>query len=405
MMPRILHVLDHSIPLHSGYTFRTRSILQQQRALGWQTEHLTSPKHEGAQLEVEEVDGLRFHRTIVPTNLMRRLPVIGQWMVVRDTQKRLEQLIPELKPDLLHAHSPSLNGIAALRAARRFNIPVVYEIRAFWEDAAVDHGTTNEGSIRYRLSQKVEQWLLKRVHAITVICQGLYDDLIARGVAEKKITVIPNAVDVERFPVIVSADAPLKARLGLQDAVVLGFIGSFYGYEGLDTLIDALPDMLRVEPRTHLLLVGGGFEEARLREQAIRLGVQGHVLFTGRVPNTEVSKYYSVIDLLVYPRKSMRLTNTVTPLKPLEAMAQGKLVAASNVGGHRELINDGITGFLFQPDNARELAACVIKIFQHTDRWAGVRAAGRTFVETERTWARSVARYRSVYSAVLQQPI
>jgi PEP-CTERM/exosortase A-associated glycosyltransferase len=272
-------------------------------------------------------------------------------------------------------------------------------MRASWEDAAVDHGTTAEGSLRYRLSRALETWTLKRAHAVTTICEGLRQDIVARGLPAERVTVIPNGVNTEEFRVIGQPDRELQSRFALQDAFTLGFIGSFYGYEGLDTLLDALPEILRIEPRTRLLLVGGGLEETRLREQATRLGVADQIVFAGRVPHDEVTRYYSVVDLLVYPRKSIRLTETVTPLKPLEAMAQGRLLIASDVGGHRELIEDGRTGFLFAPDSPKDIARAVSHVLASRDHWEAMRFAGRRFVETERNWPASVARYLAVYEA------
>lgn len=397
MSLKILHVLDHSIPLHSGYSFRTLAILREQRDLGWETFQLTSSKQYGAQADEEDCDGFHFFRTRVPEGGLRGVPVLGQLAVIRDTAARLERVIERCRPDIVHAHSPCLNGIAALRAARPRGIPVVYEMRASWEDAAVDHGTTTEGSPRYRLSRALETWTLKRADAVTTICEGLRQDILLRGVPAERVTVIPNAVNPTAFPVIAGPDLELQARLGLQGAFTLGFIGSFYGYEGLDTLLDALPAILRAEPRTRLLLVGGGFEETRLKEQAERLGVADRVTFAGRVPHGEVARYYSVVDLLVYPRKSIRLTETVTPLKPLEAMAQGRLLIASNVGGHRELIEDGRTGFLFAPDRPDEIGRAVSRVLASRERWAAIRAEGRRFVETERNWRASVGRYPAVY--------
>lgn len=405
MSLKVLHVLDHSIPLHSGYAFRTLSILIQQRRLGWETCHLTSTRQEGARLPVESVDGFDFHRTLATGSILRKIPVASALEVIWDTRKRVLQLAAELRPDIIHAHSPCLVGIGAMLAARKLGVPFVYELRALWEDAAVDHGTTTEDSLRYRLSRGAETWLLRRTGAITTICQGLLDDIVGRGIPVEKITVIPNAVDAEGFPVIANADAQLQAQLGLQGATVLGFLGSFYGYEGLDTLLDALPLILRSHPQVRVLLVGGGYEEQRLREQAQRLGVADKVVFAGRVPHAEVNRYYSVVDLLVYPRKSMRLTNTVTPLKPLEAMAQGRMLAASDVGGHRELIDNRRTGYLFKPDDSQDLAVCVNRILTSPGEWAALRAAGRSFVEAERTWASSVARYRQVYSSLLHRSV
>ncbi len=391
---RILHILDHSIPLHSGYTFRTAAILREQRALGWETFHLTSPKQGQTAAAVEDVDGLRFYRSPLPAPGRSGINELRQ---VRTVQARLEQLARELKPDVLHAHSPVLNAIPAIRAGRKLGIPVVYEIRAFWEDAAVDHGTTTEGSLRYRATKGLETWAIKRADHVFTICEGLRADIVGRGIPAAKVTVIPNAVDIESFQLSGDADPVLREQLGLAGTTVVGFVGSFYAYEGLDLLLDAFPALLQKRPELRLLLVGGGPQDANLKAQAERLGVADKVVFTGRVPHKQVSRYYDQIDLLAYPRHSMRLTELVTPLKPLEAMAQGRLFVASDVGGHKELIRDGETGKLFKAGSATALAAAIDDMFAHRERWPAMRAAGRHFVEDVRNWTNSVANYRTVY--------
>jgi len=395
---RILHVLDHSIPLHSGYTFRTLSILREQRKLQWETFHLTSPKQSGAQQAEEDVDGWHFYRTLEAPPL--KAPVINELMLMRHLEQRLLQVAREVQPHVLHAHSPVLNALPTLRVGRKLGIPVVYEVRAFWEDAAVDHGSTTEGSPRYRLTRQMETYALRRAHHVFTICEGLRGDIAARGIPAEKITVIPNAVDIESFEPGGVADAALKAQLGLQGASVVGFIGSFYAYEGLDLLLDALPEMLRRRPEVRVLLVGGGPQDAALKAQAERMGLQDKVVFTGRVPHDQVQRYYDLVDVLAYPRHSMRLTELVTPLKPLEAMAQGRLLVASDVGGHKELIRHGETGMLFQAGKATALAQAVTDLLEHPDRWPAIRAAGRQFVETERNWTSSVARYVAPYAAL-----
>lgn len=395
---RILHILDHSIPLHSGYTFRTAAILREQRALGWETFHLTSPKQGSTANALEEVDGLRFYRCPVPP---AGPAGINELRLMRATEARLEALARELKPDVLHAHSPLLNAIPAIRVGKRLGIPVVYEIRAFWEDAAVDHGTTAEGSLRYRATRAMETWAIKRAGHVFTICEGLRRDIIGRGLPENKITVIPNAVDVEGFQLSGEPDAALKQQLGLAGKTVLGFVGSFYAYEGLDLLLDAFPTLLGRHADLRILLVGGGPQDANLKARAERLGIADKVVFTGRVPHSEVSRYYDLIDLLVYPRHSMRLTELVTPLKPLEAMAQGRIFAASDVGGHRELIRDGETGRLFAAGNAGALADTVSAMLNGRENWPAMRQAGRRFVEDVRNWKNSVRNYTDVYRALI----
>jgi PEP-CTERM/exosortase A-associated glycosyltransferase len=401
---RVLHLLDHSIPLHSGYTFRTLSLLREQRKLGWDTHHLTSPKH-GAGLGAkatealeETVDGWHFHRTPAASG---GLPVLGELRLMRQLEARLQVVAETLRPQIIHAHSPVLNALPALRVGRRLGIPVVYEVRAFWEDAAVDHGTTREGSLRYRLTRAMETHALKRVDHVFTICEGLRRDIVARGIEAGKVTVIPNAVDIDSFEPGGQPDEDLRARLGLAGCMVLGFIGSFYAYEGLDLLLEALPLMLRARPEVRVLLVGGGPQEAALKAQVQRLGLQGHVVFTGRVPHTEVGHYYDLVDALVYPRHSMRLTELVTPLKPLEAMAQGRILVASDVGGHKELIRHGETGMLFAAGSAEALALTVLSLLDQPDLWPRLRRQGRQFVESERNWRASVSHYPAVYQGLL----
>ncbi|MFT7177320.1 MAG: PEP-CTERM/exosortase A-associated glycosyltransferase, partial [Halioglobus sp.] len=256
---KILHILDHSIPLQSGYTFRTRNILRHQRELGWQTVHVTGLKHKADWSGLyEEVDGLHFYRTPDTAGILSDLRVWNQWLVVKTLAKRIEEVIERERPDVLHAHSPALNGLAALRANKKFGLPVVYECRAFWEDAAVDHGTSKEHGLRYRLTRALETRVFKRADAVTTICEGLRRDIVDRGLLESKVTVIPNAVDIDHFQVNERVNETLAGQLGLSNTTVLGFIGSFYAYEGIPLLLDALPKMIAGNSKIRLLLVGGG---------------------------------------------------------------------------------------------------------------------------------------------------
>lgn len=400
-MTKILHILDHSIPLHSGYTFRTKAILEQQRTQGWETAHVTSAKHRGAESPWEEVDGFRFYRTLDDGGLLGKFPLFNQLAIVNTLAKRIGEVIEETQPDILHAHSPALNGLAALKAASRFRLPVVYECRAFWEDAAVDHGTSSEGGLRYTLTKALESHVFKKADAVTTICDGLRNDIISRGIPAEKVTVIPNAVDIEKFTFGEAAVPELRQELGLDDKIVLGFIGSFYAYEGLPLLLDAMPLMLGQNSDIRLLLVGGGPQEALVKEKVKALNLDEQVIFTGRVPHNEVQRYYNQVDLFVYPRLSMRLTELVTPLKPLEAMAQGRLVVASDVGGHKELISDRETGYLFRAGEKESLSEAVLDLLDNRENWSELRKAGRQFVEQERNWGKSVSNYQDVYGRVL----
>jgi len=397
---RILHILDHSLPLHSGYTFRTRAILKAQAARGWAVAGVTGPRYNGEAPDPETVDELTFFRTGKP----RPAPSpLSDWREVRALAARLDAVIGDWQPDILHAHSPALNGLAAIGVAKRRKLPLIYEIRAFWEDAAVGNGTGREGSARYRLIRALETHVARKADAVAVICEGLRSDLIARGIDGGKVMVSPNGVDLDLFGDPPPPDRELGAHLGLMGKDVVGFIGSFYDYEGLDDLIAGMPMLVAARPDAHLLMVGGGPMEQALRAQAAGSPVSDRIHFIGRVPHQEVERYYSLIDILAYPRKAMRLTDLVTPLKPLEAMAQRRLVAASDVGGHRELIEDGVTGTLFPPDDPAGLATALVGMFLNRSNWNERRDVARAFVERDRNWSSNVSRYEPVYQKLLER--
>ncbi|MHB8762732.1 MAG: TIGR04063 family PEP-CTERM/XrtA system glycosyltransferase [Deferrisomatales bacterium] len=416
---KILHVLDHSLPLHSGYTFRSQNIFRCQREAGMEPVVVTSPKHEaswqGESPEREDIDGVPYYRTGRASG--SRLPFLAEVRLMGRLQRRLREVAARERPAVLHAHSPVLNAFPALRVGKALGIPVVYEIRAFWEDAAVDHGSYAEGSAKYRLVRRLETRACRKADRIVTICEGLRDDLIARGIPAGKITVVPNAVNPDEFRPA-AGDPELARRWGLDGAFVVGFLGSFYHYEGLDLLLEAvaqltngsrvlahgsrfaIPDSLPLK----LLLVGGGAMEKSLKGQAKRLGLEHAVVFTGRLPHNQMPGMYGLTDVLAFPRKLMRLTKLVTPLKPLETMAMAKPVLASDVGGHRELIRDGDTGVLFRAGDAGDLARALGRLTREPDLCARLGAAGRAWVAAERAWSSNGPRYARLYGEVLASP-
>ncbi len=396
---RILHILDHGLPLQSGYTFRTRAILKAQMARGFAVAAVTGPRHGDFSAACETVDGIEFHRTAAPKPWASPF---GELREISAFARRIGEVVREFQPDILHAHSPVLDAMAARRASRRYHVPLLYEIRAFWEDAAVGNESGTEGSWRYRATRALETRMVNKADGVAVICEGLRSDLVSRGVNPARIMVSPNGVDMTLFGAPLPYDGALADEMGITGDEVIGFIGSFYAYEGLADLIAAMPRLVSARPRIKLVLVGGGPCEAALRAQAAASDVAEHIHFVGRVPHQEVDRYYSVIDVLVYPRKRMRLTDLVTPLKPLEAMAQGRLVAASDVGGHRELIRDGDTGTLFAPDDPKAMARAISSLFADRETWPARRARARAFVEAERNWANNVARYVPVYQKLIE---
>jgi glycogen synthase len=391
---RVVHILDHSLPVQSGYAYRTLGILRGQEAMGWHALPLTGPQQPDVRASPEAVDGWQFFRTRMRPSPPGTPRLAREYAIVHATARRLEQLARQWRPDVLHAHSPVRNALAALSIGRKLNIPVVYEVRALWEDAAASHGTMKEGSLGYALARRLETHAVRRADAVVTICRGLHRELARRGVRDDNMFLVPNAVDVTRFLPEPRAEVSGEARARHP---VIGFIGSFYAYEGLDLLLEAAKRIIGDRPEIRFLLVGGGPEEERLRELRASGDLTEQVSLTGWRPHERISDAYQEIDILVYPRRRNRLTELVTPLKPLEAMATAKVVLASDVGGHHELIEDGRTGFLFKADDVSDLVMRLRNLLEAGHIWPAIGAAARRFIERERTWQAVVAAYAQVY--------
>lgn len=398
---KILHILDHSLPLHSGYTFRSQNLFCAQRKMGYDPVVVTSPKHEenwkGEWAVKEEINGLTYYRTGGVTSLA--IPFGTEVRQMQALYRRILQVAEIVRPDILHAHSPVLNAIPALWAGKKLGLPVVYEIRAFWEDAAVDHGTYAEGSWKYRLTQWLETQVCKRADHIGILCNGLKNDLISRGIPAEKITPVFNGVNPDDFQPC-PPDEVYQRDWDLVGKKVVGFIGSFYRYEGLDLLVKAFAKVAEQQADTVLLLVGGGEMKEELEQLIRRLGLAGRVMMPGRIPHERVPGVYAMIDVLAYPRYSMRLTELVTPLKPLEAMAMGKVLVASDVGGHKELIADGETGVLFKAGDVDALAEALQSILGDAPRREQLQVQGQKWVRECQTWEKTTAVYDRIYSGI-----
>jgi len=396
---KILHILNHSFPLLDGYTSRSQNILKAQREMGWSPVVLTSSKHEDdlkrSCPRKEIIDGFTFYRT--GKSPLKTTPLLAELMLLVVLLRRLMQILGLEKPDIIHAHSPVLNYFPAWLAGRIFGLPVVYEIRASWEDAGVDHNTYKKNSLKYSLVQTLETWACNQVEQVAVLCDGIRRDMASRGVDFHKMTPVFNGINPDNLKPS-PPDMDLMNQWNLSGKRVIGFIGSFYRYEGLDLLIEAFSRIASDNPDLVLLLIGSGEVERELKEQISHLNLGERVLMPGRMPHHRIRSVYALMDVMVYPRRSIRLTELVTPLKPLEAMAMGKAVIASDIGGHRELITHKETGILFPAGDATALSRVIISALEDRELLAGLGKAGIHYVMENKTWRETTAVYKQIYS-------
>ena len=380
----------------AGYTSRSRSIVNTQKALGMDPVVLTSVRHQNdTGVAREELDGIRYYRSQAQRKVDRAL--VKEALEIHELRRRIVQVAKIEKPDLIHGHSSILCGIPAFLASRQLGLPCVYEIRAFWEDASVDHGTSVEGSPKYVAIQKAETLLARKADALIGICQGIKTELIHRGLDERSVFVIPNGVEVDRF-VPRARDEALAQRLGLSGKTVVAYIGTFANFEGVPLLVKALIDLIK-HGRDDLggLIVGEGTTYDECRKLAEDARLSDRILHPGKVPHSEIDAMYSLVDILAYPRHSKRITELVTPLKPLEAMSMEKAVIGSGVGGLLELITDGETGLIHRADDVADLAAKICTLADDPELRRRLGRNGRAYVVRTRQWRRIIEDHFAVY--------
>jgi glycosyltransferase involved in cell wall biosynthesis len=312
---------------------------------------------------------------------------------VRALARRIRDIAKERGDvNLLHAHSPVLCGMAALQAGRALGLPVVYEVRGLWEEAMARR------RLRYRLARAMETGVCRQASAVVTISDGLKREFVSRGIPEAKIHLIPNGVDSEQFQPV-AADPRWRAERGLNAGPLLLYLGALRDYEGVDLLFDALPRIRGRFPAAKLAVVGDGEAKHAFAERARALGQA--VALLPPVPHSEVKQCYASADIVLYPRRSTRATELVTPLKPLEAMAMGKPIVASDVAGLRELLTDGETARLFPAGSAAALADAVTELLANGPLRSRLGDSARQAAREQRDWRIIVPRYRDVYAAAI----
>ncbi|HTY24296.1 MAG TPA: glycosyltransferase [Desulfomonilaceae bacterium] len=408
---RILHLLHRSVPGTHGYAIRSEEIVTKQLESGLEPLVITSPSQAPAgELDSERsefIRGVRYFRTcsriLPPTREVHdESPIKSSLRVFQNVMLLTEALrvAQTYRPAVIHGHSPFTCGIIANIVGRRKKIPSVYEMRGLWEDSHTSRHGISERSLRYRGVHLLEDIALRGADVCCVICDALKDELLFRGIPDEKIVVVPNGVDVTAF-IPGPPNIELQRSIGLQDKTVIGYIGSFFHYEGLHLLVQSMVPLAGEFPELRLLLVGDGEVAPILRKMADNAGLSDKVLFTGRVPHAEIMDYYRLCDLMVLPRMDTRETRLVTPLKPLEIMAMGKPLIASDIGGHREIVTENVNGLLFKSEDVEDLVSTCRYLIENKEFRLDLGARGRQWVQENRDWRVLIRSYIRIYNELI----
>jgi glycosyltransferase involved in cell wall biosynthesis len=401
---RVLHLVSDALPsVSAGYTIRTHEIVRAQRAAGLDPHVATRcgfPVTQGILdgRRLVEVDGVPYHR-LLPWLLPGhgdadpKLAALGEKLTAALTERT--------KPAVLHAASNFANARLALALGRRYGLPVVYEVRGFWEDTWLSRhpdGARLARSELYQRSRALETECMLAADLVVTLGEAMREEIEARGVPAEKILLVPNAVSGDFLTPLPDA-GNLRAELGIgPDEFVAGEVTSLVKHEGIGTLLQATAILRARGVPARALIVGDGPERAALQRQAAAAGLARAAVFTGRVPAAKVRQFHALLDVFVVPRTPDRVCQLVTPLKPVEAMASGLCVVTSEVRALTEIVKHEVTGMQTVPQDPVSLADCLERLFYSPDIRRKLGDNAREWVSGDRTWARNAARYKDAYA-------
>ena len=401
----------------SGYSIRTHGLVGAVRKSGWDINvhlrhgyPLDRNDFSGSSVQAEEnIDGTTYlfnptsssSSNLIPYTEVFNFSSLEKYQenAVRAIMKKSE----ETKPAIIHSASNFVVGLAGAEAAKRLGIPSVYEIRGFWHLTQATKRLGYEKSDHYTLTEQFEIEAAKNSDYVFTITNALKQILVENGIEENKISVLPNAVDPERFDVI-ERDRELEEQLGFENKIVIGYIGSFVEYEGIDLLLEATSQLKReLGDVFRVLLVGDGSMHEKLWRMSRFLAVDEIVTFTGRVAYEEVDRYYSLIDIVPLPRLGLRVCELVSPLKPFEAMATGKVLITSDVEALSEIIDDGVTGLLHRKDDSSHLADKLKEAITDSELRQNLGKQAREWVSETHSWDVISIRLTEIYDKLLEE--
>ena len=403
---QIVYAVHNSLPYHSaGYSTRTHGLLSALRDQGWRVDGVSRLGYpmdlQGFKTlsnlpESTYVEGVPYHRLGIRSGRVPNRPIVPY--IQRYTEE-LAAFAQDRRAVLVHGASNHLNGLAAVSAARRLGLPSIYEVRGLWEVTRASRDPMWEASMEYRLAAGLETEAASAASRVIALTDALKAELVRRGVDPEKISVVPNGVDASRFRPM-SRDVSLARDLGIGNETVIGYVGSIVDYEGLGLLVEAAARLSEERSDFVVLIVGDGAEYENLKTQVHLLGIDRFFRFVGRVPHNQVEKYYSIVDITPFPRLSVPVCEMVSPLKPFEAMAMGKVVVASDVAAMAEIVSDGTTGLLHRKNDASSLTDALRRVMDDVRLRTDLSERGRSWVDAERRWDVLGARVGRIYESL-----
>ncbi len=377
----VLYVAASALPYHtSGYTTRTHEVIRALGAAGARVHVLTRPgypwdrkdRQQDAGGDETTVDDVRYLHADRPFN---NRPVLHYAL---KAARVAAEVAAHHRVAVIHAASNHVNALPALLAARQLGIPFQYEMRGLWELTRISRMPEYENSQAYKQGLQLEGLVARHADKLFVISEQLGNYALEHwGVDGHRMELLPNCVSPERFTVADAREVEPQS---------IGYAGSLIGYEGLDTLIEAVDRLSKAGHPVRVHIIGDGEARAQLEAQVQRLGLSHRIHFLGKLPPAAAREALARCAVVCIPRKPFRVCEIVPPIKLVEALAMGKPVIVPDLPVFRDEMGTNPAGWFFRAGDASDLAHAITVALGDQAALGVLGRRAREYAATQRRW-------------------
>lgn len=391
-----------------GYTVRTHSLLKNTKNSGINIIGVSrygypydKPKeyYEKIGINDYEKDGVKYIKLLNGTDNFNDNNIVEY---IKKYVNILVETAKKHNADIIHGASNWFNGLAAYYAGKILGIPSIYEIRGFWDESSLALRPELHEADMIKMKQFMENFVINNVTKVITINDNLKDELIERLPHINNIDIIYNGVDMDKFNIDKHIKYEMRQKFKIDDdTTIFGYIGSLLNYEGIEYILQSIKRLSDKKYKIKFFMIGDGKEKDNLLKLVNTLKIESYFEYIGKISHDEVSKFYNMFDIIVYPRKNDKVCRTTSSSKIFETMCMAKPIIVSKLPAYDEIITDRYNGLYCMPDDIDDIYNKIVELINDKELQNTIGNNAREWVMKNRDWKSLGLKLSEIYKQIL----